>query len=35
MRNVQMYENKVIGDCGFNRFDTEGVITPLCGYETM
>ena len=23
MRKVQMYENKVNGDCGFNRFDVE------------
>lgn len=29
MQKVQMYENKVNGDCGFNRFNAVGV-TPLC-----
>lgn len=33
MRKVQEYENEVNGDCGFNRFDAEGVATPLLAEE--
>lgn len=33
MQKVQEYKNQVISDCGFNRFDAEGVIPLLLIYE--